>query len=149
MLLLLLAQVSFAAKPDYCRATLDDLRIPWPSRIGTPSEEEAMRALRPAMLRIQEDICRCVRRPRHWPQTVDAKAEVYPNEGELLIRYSIDPDMGEHGDRLLACMATPRLTFTPFAYRSDALTGDDRERMFRYPFKVELDPPGNTRRDAP
>jgi hypothetical protein len=146
VLLLLLTQVSLAAKSDYCRTDLEDLPIPWPSRFGSPSEEQAMRALRPALLRIQDDICRCLRRPRHRPETVDAKAVVAPNAGELLIHYSIAPDMGEAGERMLACMGTARLTFAPFPYRSDALTGDDREQTFRYPFKVGLEDRSEGRR---
>ena len=162
MLLLLLASSALAARPDFCRADLESLSIPWREGVGTPSREEAMRALRPSLLRIQEDICRCIRKPQHWPEAVQAEVEVTPPTsactasgqcwglqaevevtppmGIAVVRYRVAAELGAAGEELHACMGQPTVTFEAFAYRSDALTGDDRETRFRYPFKVELEP---------
>ena len=140
MLLLLMASSALAARPDFCRADLESLSIPWREGVGTPSREEAMRALRPSLLRIQEDICRCIRKPQHWPEAVQAEVEVTPPMGIAVVRYRVAAELGAAGEELHACMGQPTVTFEAFAYRSDALTGDDRETRFRYPFKVELEP---------
>lgn len=140
MLLVLLASSALAARPDFCRADLESLSIPWREGVGTPSQEEAMRALRPSLLRIQEDICRCIRKPQHWPEAVQAEVEVTPPMGIAVVRYRVAAELGAAGEELHACMGQPTVTFEAFAYRSDALTGDDRETRFRYPFKVELEP---------
>ena len=62
-------------------------------------------AVRPGLLRVQDDVCRCVpRRSRQWPALVKAHLWIEPNQGKIRIEYIIDEERTQSIDRMLQCM---------------------------------------------
>ena len=149
MNLLLLTTVSSAAKPDFCRQDLTDVPIEWGERWGAPPEHLAMRALRPSLVRFQEDVCRCLPRHRQWPEMIEARMHVAPSQGEVVVTYHLTPPVSTAGLTLLACMRGATVTFEPFPYRTDMITEDGRVTTFTYPMKAELSDARTRKRALP
>ncbi len=136
--------VVHAGVPAICRGDLSD--TPFPVREGSWSHPKQWvdRALRPGLLRAQEDICRCVpRRRRLQPAEVSAQLRIDPNAGQMTVRYSIEPPLNPQVSQMLACMGQPKVTFEPIAYNSDIVYTDGREEVIRYPLRLVLKEEGD------
>ena len=97
-------------------------------------------AVRPGLLRVQEDVCRCLpRRSSQWPSLVTADLWVQPNKGKIRIEYELKEEQTPQIDRMLACMGEPNFTVEPMPYKSDIIYPDGREEVFpRYPVWLYL-----------
>jgi len=96
--------------------------------------------IRPSLLRVQRDACRCApRRASKRPEFVEASVWVKPNLGHIRIEYAVKEEKTPQIDKMLACMGEPRLTVEPMPYRSDMVYPDGREEVFpRYPVLLKL-----------
>ena len=138
-LLFLLVTVAQAAEPPFCSQDLSD--YPPPLAGGFAPKHMRERAVQPGLLRLQEDMCRCLPGlPRNWPSLVKAYLHVDPNGGEMNIEYIIRPQGSRRVSRMYKCMGEPTLTFEPMEYKSDIVYPDGREEVFpAYPVVVDLE----------
>ena len=149
MHLLLLAAASFAAKPDFCREDVSEVALNWQERWGSPSEEHALRALRPSLARFQADVCRCVPRRRHWPEMITARLRVAPSEGAVMVTYHLTPPVSDAGLAMLACLGEPTVSFEPFPFTSDMITADGRVSTFTSTLLADLEDARTRKRAQP
>ena len=139
MQLLLFVATSLSAKPDFCREDVSAVDFDWQGRWGSPSEDDALRALRPSLVRFQDDVCRCTPRRRDWPEMIKARLLVAPNEGEVMVTYHLTPPVSEAGLAMLACLGEPTVSFEPFPFTTDMITEDGRITTFNYTIVADLE----------
>ena len=133
-LIWLILGLAQAAKPSICSADLTEVVLPGGDRSWIP-DNFLEGSIRPSLLRIQDDACRCIpRRARQRPEVVAASIWVKPNVGQIRIEYAVNEERTPQLDKMLACMGEPQLTVEPMPYRSDIVYADGREEVFpRYP----------------
>ena len=133
-LIWLILGLAQAAKPSICSADLTEVGLPGGDRSWIP-DNFLEGSIRPSLLRIQDDACRCIpRRSRQRPEVVAASIWVKPNVGQIRIEYAVNEERTPQLDKMLACMGEPQLTVEPTPYRSDIVYADGREEVFpRYP----------------
>jgi hypothetical protein len=139
-LLFLLMTMAGAADPSLCSQDLSDYPLPM---MGGPLSKPANfreGALRPGLLRLQDDLCRCVpRRSSKWPDIVIADLWVQPNKGTIRIEYTVKEQQSRQIDRMLECMGEPKVSVEPMPFQTDIIYTDGRAPVFpRYPVRVEL-----------
>ncbi len=139
-LVFLIMTFAHAAKSPLC--TQDFSEYPLPMRTGVLSKPAnfAEGAVRPGLLRVQEDMCRCLpRRASRWPALVKSNLWVQPNEGKIRIEYIIDEERTPPIDRMLECMGEPTFDIEPMPYTTDIIYTDGRKAVFpRYPIWMHL-----------
>ena len=138
-LLLLTLGLAQAAMPPICDADLTEVDLPGRDRSWLPGNFMEG-GIRPSLLRVQEDVCRCTpRRKGQWPEVVRASVWVKPNIGEIRIEYAVNEERTPRMDKMLACLGVPVLTVAPMPYKSDMVYPDGREEVFpRYPIWLHL-----------
>ena len=137
----LLVSMAHGASPSFCSDDLADFPIPLQGKEAWLPKNFREGGLRPGLLRVQKDLCRCVpRRRHHWPDVVIADVYVTPNQGQVRIEYGLKEPRTTRQGRMLTCMGQPQLTVAPMPYKSDMVYPDGREEVLpRYPIWVELD----------
>jgi len=99
------------------------------------------RVLRPALMHVGRDLCRCM--PvwrRKWPSMVKAYLVTDPNRGRTRVEYTIESSSSVTAGRMLTCMGQPVLTFEPIHFVSDIIRPDGSRGKFpRYPIFVAFD----------
>jgi hypothetical protein len=128
--LFLIMTLAHAAKPPVC--TQDFLAYPLPIQVGSLSKPANFgeRAVRPGLLRVQDDVCGCVpRRSSKWPALVKANLWVEPNQGKIRIEYIIDEERTRSIDRMLECMGEPKFSVEPMPYQTDIIYPDGRKAV--------------------
>ena len=151
-LLFLFMTMAGAAKPPFCKQDL--AAFPLPMMPGTLSKPANFGegALRPGLLRLRDDLCRCVpRRSSKWPDIVIAHLWVQPNKGKIRIEYMVKEQQSQQIDRMLDCMGEPKFSVEPMPYKSDIILPDGQKPIFpRYPVWVYLkehsEPEGRSQR---
>ena len=138
-LILLFMTWAHAAKDSFCA---EDFSA-YPLRAGGTfinSEQYLERAVRPGLLRVQDDLCRCMPRAvRNRPALVKANLHADPNAGEMRVEYIVDSPWSRPVRRMMKCMGEPMLRFEPIHYVSDIIYTDGREEVFpHYPVRIEL-----------
>jgi hypothetical protein len=138
--LFLIMTLAQAAKPPVC--TQDFSVYPLPIQVGSLSKPAHFGegAVRPGLLRVQDDVCHCVpRRSSKWPALVKAHLWVEPNQGKIRIEYIIDEEGTPSIDRMLECMGEPKFSVEPMPYQTDIIHPDGRKPVFpRYPVWLYL-----------
>jgi hypothetical protein len=138
--ILLLATMAHAAEPPFCAQDLSKLAMPAGGTFINP-EILQKRALRPGLLRFQEDLCGCL--PwwsRSWPASVRASLHIDPNKGKVRVEYIVKRPWSRSIRRMMKCMGEPMLTFEPIPYVSDIVLPSGQRGAFpHYPLLVELD----------
>jgi hypothetical protein len=138
--LLLFASLTHAAEPSFCARDLSGLELRAGGTFIDP-EQLRLRALRPGLMRFQEDLCRCV--PwwsRRWPASVRANLHIDPNKGKVRVKYIVERPWSQPIHRMMKCMGEPMLTFEPIPYVSDIVLPDGQRGGFpHYPLLVDLD----------
>ena len=139
-LLFLITTLAQAATSPLC--TQDFLHRPLPvaSRLLSKPANFSEGAIRPGLLRVQEDLCRCLpRRSSKWPALVKSNLWVQPNLGKMRIEYIIDEERTKPIARMLECMGEPKFDIEPMPYKSDIIRPDGSEPVFpRYPIWMHL-----------
>ena len=138
-LIWLILGLAQATKPSICRADLTEVGLPGGDRSWLP-DDFLEGGIRPSLLRVQEDVCRCTpRRKGQWPEVVRASVWVKPNIGKIRIEYAVSEERTPRMDKMLACMGMPTLTVAPMPYKSDIVYPAGREEVFpRYPIWLHL-----------
>ena len=138
-LIWLILGLAQADRPSICNADLTKVRLSGEARSWLP-DNFLEGGIRPSLLRIQGDACRCIpRRVSKRPELVSASVWVKPNLGQIRIEYAVSEEPTPQLDRMLACMGEPRLTVEPMPYRSDIVYADGREEVFpRYPILLYI-----------
>jgi hypothetical protein len=138
--ILLLATLAHGAEPPLCAQDLSNLVLPAGGTFIDP-EQLQKRALRPGLMRFQEDLCHCL--PwwsRSRPASVKAHLHIDPNSGKMRVEYIVKRPWSRPIRRMMKCMGEPTLTFEPIPYVSDiVLPGGQRGTFPHYPLVVELD----------
>jgi hypothetical protein len=139
-LLFLLMTIAGAAEPSFCSQDLLDYPLPMMPGVLSKPANFGEGALRPGLLRLQDDLCRCVpRRSSKWPDIVIAHLWLQPNKGKIRIEYMVKEEQSRQIDRMLECMGEPKFSVEPMPYQSDIIYSDGRKPVFpRYPVWVEL-----------
>jgi len=101
----------------------------------------AERALRPGLMKVQEDTCRCLpKRRKNRPARVRANLHIEPNEGRMRLAYTVEPVGTPPIGRMLECLGEPELAFEPMRYVSDMVYSDgSRASVIRYPVLLTMD----------
>ena len=103
------------------------------------------RAIRPGLLHVQSELCRCLPpRRRHHQLTVRAGLHIAPNAGEVTVRYRVEGPEGRAASRARArmrqCLGQPTLQVEPLPYRTDMVTDDGPvEEVLVFPIQVNLE----------
>ncbi len=128
------------AKNPFCKQDLSEVQLPINSSPLVSPEGFVDRGLRPGILHIQKDVCRCLpRRKQHQPSLLSVQMHIKPNAGEIVLEYQADPPWSGPMSRTMACLGKPTLTVEPMRYVSDIITEDGRsEKALVYPVKLEL-----------
>ena len=139
-LLFLIMTLAQAAKSPLCTHDFSDYPL---SPVGGPLSNPANfreGAVRPGLLRFQDDMCRCLpRRSSKWPDVVIAHLWVEPNKGKIRIEYMVKEQPSRQTERMLECMGEPTLTVEPMPYQTDIILPDGRKPIFpRYPIWLYL-----------
>ena len=139
ILVLFAATAAFAGTDPFCRANLEQLRIPVRRSAHMDPEHLRSRIIRPGLLRTQVDMCRCLpRRKGRRPTRVRASLASNPHSGVVTINYTIDGTMASI-KKMVQCMGQPTLRFEPIAYTNDVVLADgSRGRFPAYPLVIEL-----------
>jgi hypothetical protein len=134
-LLLLIMTLAHAAKPPICKQDLSDYPLPGREKAYWMPKNFLEGAVRPSLLRLQEDACRCLpRRSSRWPHVIVGDVWTQPNQGKIRIEYTIKEDATPQLERMLECMGEPILVVDPMPYKSDIVYPDGREEVFpRFP----------------
>ncbi len=148
-LLLLIMTLAWAAKPSICFEELSDHPLSSKGRSYWLPTNFLEGAVRPGLLRFQDDLCRCLpKRPSQWPNRVMGYLWVQPNKGRIRIQYVVNDEKSSKIDQMLGCMGEPKFSVKPMPYKSDMIFTDGREAVFpRYPILVVLKP--ETEQDVP
>jgi len=126
-------------KHPFCAQDLSDLRLPTTGGPLVPPEGLVERGLRPGLMHVQQDVCRCLpRRRRHQPSVIRVQLHIKPNAGEVRVEYRIDPPWSRTMSRMVECLGEPTLTVEPMRYVTDMVTEDAQEEVLGYPLIVEL-----------
>ena len=138
------------AENSLCERDFSEMRMPLIRGIFSQPEGIADRGLRPAIERIQQEVCSCLPRwRRHHPNELWVQLHIKPNAGEIRLEYLIEPPWSRPIQRMLACLGDPTLTVEPMPYQSDMLTSDGRvEEVLGYPIRVLIGEDGVRRRRA-
>ena len=123
-----------------CEQDLSDLRLPRIRELLVLPEGLEDRGLRPGLLHVQQEVCRCLpRRRSHQPSVIWVLLHIKPNAGEVRVQYHIEPPWTRAMSRMVECLGEPILTVEPMKYRSDIITEDGPlEEVLSYPIEVEL-----------
>lgn len=124
----------------FCKQDLSEAPLPInPSRLVSP-EGFVERGLRPGLLHIQKEVCRCLpRRARDQPEILLIKMHIKPNAGELVLEYQTDPPWSGPTRQMMGCLGKPTLAVEPMPYVSDMITEDGpAEKALVYPIKLTL-----------
>ena len=129
-----------AAKHPICAQDLSAVALPDQfSGLSGPAGLEGS-AIRPGMLRVQQDLCRCLPRKRHQPAMLRAELHIRPNEGQVDIRYLMDTSLTKPQKRMRSCLGGPTLQVTPMPYKTDMVTADGPvDEVLKYPIHMILD----------
>lgn len=102
-------------------------------------------AIRPGLLHVQSELCRCLPpRRRHHQLTVRAGLHIAPNAGEVTVKYRVEGPEGRAASRARArmrqCLGQPTLQVEPLPYRTDMVTDDGPvEEVLLFPIQVNLE----------
>lgn len=140
-LLFLIVTGVHAAVPPICKADLSDHSVPVSGGPLRAPPDLAERAIRPGLIQVQEDTCRCLpKRRKHRPDRVRATLHIKPNAGTMRLAYTVEPMGTPLIGQMLACMGQPELTFEPMVFVSDIVYSDGtRGNSLRYPVLFEMD----------
>jgi len=129
-----------SAARAFCALDLSDTPISQGSRrlFGPANLGEG--AIRPGLLHVQDDLCRCVPwRRRHQPSVVRAELHIAPNRGHVTVAYRVEQPWSPPVARMVACLGAPMLVVDPLPYRSDMVTEDGPlDEVLVFPIVVEL-----------
>ena len=117
-LLILFVTLAHAAVPAICAEDLS--AYPLAVHVGPLQAPKHLvsRALRPGLMKMQEDMCRCLAKfCRNRPSLVKAYLHVDPNGGKTRVEYIVQPPESPPIGRMLECMGEPMLTFEPIHLR--------------------------------
>lgn len=125
-----------------CAVDLSTVQLSVGQALFLPPQQLEERALRPGLLYVQSEVCRCLpRRKRHQPDVVRAWLRIALGKGELTVEYGLEAAEEHHrsAQRMVACLGEPTLHMVPLQYRSDIRTaeGSGGEIMV-YPLKLVL-----------
>ncbi len=139
--LLLASQLTIARRHPICVGDLSTVPLNMHGLLMRPVGFED-RALRPGLLNVQADVCRCLpRRRRHHPDAVMARLHIAPNKGEIQVEYilqSTGPRTRPQG-RMVPCLGTPTLRVEPMPYRSDMRDANgSADEVLVYPILLQL-----------
>lgn len=99
-------------------------------------------AVRPGLLHVQAEVCRCLpRRRSHQPEDVLAQLHIAPNDGVVRVAYTFAPPDAPPRvvDRLQRCLGGSTLRVEPMAYRSDMIVdGEPVDEELMYPLRLVL-----------
>lgn len=130
----------FRASHPICRSDLSDVPLPEEGRLLSGPRDLDRHAIRPGILKVQDDICRCMPRSRHQPARVRAELRIHPNEGRVDIHYMLDGPLSPPQKRMRSCLGSPTMDVTPMPYRSDMVTEDGPvDEVLKYPVHMILD----------
>lgn len=137
-LLWLFITIAQAAKPAVCSADISRHSFEHrQNRLWLP-EGFYERAIRPSMLRLQHDACRCLpRRRSRRPKVAVGHVHVEPNAGRVVISYSLRGEDTPRLERMLRCMGAPSFTVEAMPYTSDIIYPDGRKEVLP-PFPLWL-----------
>ncbi len=140
-LLVLFGTLFHAAEPPICSVDLSETSLNVRESPLRGPRDLASRAIRPGLLKTQEDTCRCLPNlRRNRPSRVKAMLHIEPNEGTMRMKYTVEPVGTPPIGRMLECLGEPELTFEPMHYVSDMIYSDgSRASVIRYPVLLELD----------
>ena len=141
VLFMLLTMARAAEPPPFCSQDLSTFPLSLNGKDAWLPKNFKEGALRPGLMRVRDDMCRCLPRLlRHRPDMVKAALYIQPNKGKIRIEYTIEPPWSPQESRMLDCMGEPIMTVEAMPYKSDMVFADGREETFpRYPIWVELD----------
>ena len=109
-LMLLFVTLARAAELPFCTQDLSDHPLPFSSGRHIEPDHLRERALRPGLMRLREDLCRCLPRwPRNRPALVKAHLHVDPNGGEMRVEYIVKPPWSRPVRQMVKCMGEPTL----------------------------------------
>ena len=139
--LLLASQLAIARRHPICDSDLSTVSLNIHGRLMRPVGLEE-RALRPGLLHVQADVCRCLpRRRRLHPDAIMARLHIAPNKGEVQVEYILQ-SIGPHThpqERMTPCLGHPTLQVEPMPYRSDMLDENGtRNEVLVYPILFKL-----------
>ena len=105
-----------------------------------PPEGMIERGLRPSLLHIQREICRCLpQRQKHQPSHILARLAIQPNAGQIRVKYKTETPWTRPVNRMMECLGEPILSVEPMGYASDMITSEGRvEEVLGYFIMVEL-----------
>ena len=128
----------FGVKHPICAADYSEFHLPI-NRWHLP-KDYAGRSVRPGLLYVQAELCRCLpRRRRHQPAEVFAQMHIQPNAGQVRVTYRIDPQDSARLQRMLQCLGEPSISVEPTPYVTDMVgDGVPIEEVLVYPLKFEL-----------
>ena len=139
-LMLLFVSLARAAVPTFCGQGLSEVHLPLSSGPAIHPDHFRERALRPGLMQVQSDLCRCLpRRARNRPAEVTAHLHAEPNAGRMRVEYLVERPWSARVERMMNCMGQPTLSFAPIPYVSDMVLPDGRKEVFpHYPVRIEL-----------
>jgi hypothetical protein len=128
------------AEAPLCEQDLTEIRIPNLSGMLLPPEGMIEHGLRPSLLHIQREICRCLpQRPKHQPSHILARLSIQPNAGQIGVKYKTETPWTRPVNRMMDCLGEPTLSVQPMRYTSDMITSEGRvEEVLGYFIMVEL-----------
>ena len=131
-----------------CSSDFSTMRLPVIRGILQQPEGIADRGIRPAIDRIQQEVCRCLPRwRRNHPQELWATLHIKPNAGEIRLEYYLEPPWSRPTQRMLACLGEPTLTVESMPYSSDMLIDNKAvEESLGYPIRVLIGEDGVRKR---
>ena len=113
-----------------------------------PPEEWEDRALRPSLLFIQQEVCRCLpARRSHHPSEVKINLHIRPNAGQITLEYRVASPETQPLEQMVACLGAPTLMVEPMPYVSDIVTEYGREEeVLRYPILLGFEQDARSQR---
>ena len=129
------------AENPLCEQDLSQVRLPPLIGLLVPPEGVEVRALRPGVMHVQQEVCRCIPRwRRHQPKHIVVQLHIQPNWGKVTVESTVETPWTRPQQRMMACLGKPTFTVDPMPYRSDIITPDGpREEGLGYNILVVLD----------
>ena len=134
------AKLHHEPEAPLCEQDLTERRVPNVSGVLVPPKGMVERGLRPSLIHVQREVCRCLpRRVRNQPEQVLARLQIQPNAGKIQVKYQTETPWTRPVSRMMECLGEPSLSVEPMHYVSDMITQEGREEeVLGYAILVEL-----------
>ena len=129
------SEAGTSSRHPLCKKDFSEVRLPIEHRSFHGPEGFVERGIRPGLLYVQREVCRCLpRRRRHQPASVRANLGIQPNLGEVKVSYRVELPWSRPMRRMVVCLGEPTFTVEPMKYVSDIITEEGRlDEVLDYP----------------